>query len=294
MKGLLFLPLLAGCQPEFAFTGEVIEYVEVEVEVETVDTDEHPANIVEGFVQIEGLQELDILVFVDRSGSMNVYETKLYSGMTQLWADVETVTTEWSMTFSATDPYALVTEGPYTHVDSDIDMLVGLIGMSKPGGEEGFDAMVEYCGVNPDCLDDDTLIIFISDEEEQSTITAAEFKSFLDSTALKQYDVISIVGNGVDCATHGGEYIELVNLLGKTHVDLCSDWTAALVDFSILFGLIDTWELMYEPVVSTIQVFDEWQPYPHWTFDSSMNQLLFTVPPDEGSPVTIAYDSWIP
>ena len=140
------------------------------------------------------------------------------------------------------------------------------------------------------------LLIFISDEDEQSVFTADVFIYWLkDEFKEVQHDIVSIVNIGTgDCESDwdayvGEKYMELSVYYGKTATDICSDWELALADSTFLVGPLDYINLSQIPVEATIVVYIEKVITEDWYYLSSTNTVYLDFAPVGGSLIEVGY-----
>ena len=142
----------------------------------------------------------------------------------------------------------------------------------------------------------DKLIIFISDEDEQSVFTADIFHHWLQDEYINvQHDTVSIVQlETSDCETGwsasiGKKYEELSAYYGKTATDICSDWELALADSTFLTGPRDYIELSQVPIEDSITVYVDRVITEDWYYLPSTNIVYLDFIPMEGSLVEVGY-----
>jgi len=323
MKKLLCLMFtivsITGCQsPDYQVvygkTVTVTEYVEVRVEdtaepeiVYIRDTGWDDEIWVENFTQPLSVDGVDILWVIDTSGSMYRYDPELMAGIEAMMLALPA--SGWRLAMISNDPNKASAESQFPLVPGDtIDDAMDMYSMMGRGGfEEGFDAAFEYITLNtyaqtwmrPDAA---LLVVFVSDEEEQSNdhfTDIANFKSWyggLRNGSAFMASIVNVAAADSVCTVTpspidiGDRYMEATNHFGGTVVDICdSDWSAGVQDASRQLEPYEEWLLEYEPVEASIEVFINGAINSDWTYDSSLNKVLFTVVPAGGSHVEIAY-----
>jgi hypothetical protein len=332
MKKLLYLMMViavavTGCQtPDYQviYADRVTEYVEVEtetivyvgdtgepevvyVEVEVNDTGWDDDIWVEHFTQPMGADGVDILWIIDTSGSMYRYDIQLMAGIEAMMNALPE--SGWRLAMMSNDPAQASIENQFPLVPGDdIDDALDMYNaMGRGGREEGFDSAYEYMFNNSYAStwmrsDAALLVVFVSDEEEQSDDhfpLVDDFISWYSTLRLGSAYLASI--NNVEvadsvCASPpnsidiGDRYMEATNYFGGTIVDVCSeDWSAGVTDASTQVEPFEEWPLEYEPKPDSIEVFINGSLNSDWTYDSSENKVLFTVIPTGGVLVEIAY-----
>ena len=326
MKKLLCLVIVAAvsliscAQPDYqvVYADKVTEYVEVETVVYVGDTGEPDVIYVEdtgwnddlwveNFIQPLSVDGVDILWIIDTSGSMNRYDPLLLAGIEAMMNALPE--SGWRLAMLSSDPNkaALESQFPLVPGDDVADAMDMYTYMGRGGMEEGFDAAYEYIVNNPYAStwmrhDAALLVVFVSDEEEQSNdhfANVVDFTNWYSSLRGGSAFVASI--NNVAqadsvCASTpsaidvGDRYMEAVNHFGGTVVDICSeDWSPGVTDASHQLEPYEEWPLAYAPKPSSIEVFIDGTPNTDWTYDSVENKVIFTVIPGAGVLVEIAY-----
>lgn len=250
------LILLAGCTTDYGITTEIIELVDPSQPV-----------VVDSLIQPSEPISIDVLIVLDTSGSMSDNYEQVSRGVEILRGDIEGITYDYRIGFinsSLIEPYF---SGPYNVYSSAIDFLLAPWVLGGDREEIAFYAAYEFATIAEEgdiFFRDyaDKLLIFISDEDEQSVLTADTFHYWLkDEFKEVQHDIVSIVNIGTgDCESDwdayvGEKYMELSVYYGKTATDICSDWELALADSTFLVGPLDYINLSQVPVEATIVVY---------------------------------------
>ena len=156
---------------------EVPVYIEIEVPVYIEDTSiDDPGLIwVDSFIQPNTVDGIDILWVIDTSGSMFRFDPQLMAGIEVMLSALPP--TSWRLVMMSNDPSRAVLESQFPLVPGDdiLDAEAMYASMARGGFEEGFDAVYEYMFNNPYSStwmrpDAGLLVVFVSDEEEQSTV----------------------------------------------------------------------------------------------------------------------------
>lgn len=291
----LFLAIVApACASDNILTYKHIEEVEV-----------YPDVWVDSFIQPVATDGYDILWVIDRSGSMNIHDANLLIGIETMMSALP-VDTGWRLGIISTDGNESVSNQTFPLVPGDdavdaTNSLNSLAGSSSWGmsGEEGFEAVYSYVTLNPYSAtwmrpSAALLIVFVSDEEEQSTWEVQEFASYLRVTRSLTF-ITSIVGleAGGGCGDQEGlRYLDLAKDFNGIEIDICSsDWSQGVEEASKEFEPIDEIELTETPQEGSIVVFLDGVPTTStdWQFDISTNTVYFLVVPDDGVLVEVAY-----
>ena len=319
---VLLVTMIAGCTSNVDYVlhgegdgetvyvevpGETVEvpvYILVEVPGET----EYGEIWVDSFDQPQSVDGVDILWIIDTSGSMNRYDPELMAGIEAMLAALPE--SGWRLAMMSNDPATAVTEAQFPLVPGDdiVDAMDMYDAMGRGHREEGFDATYEYVMNNPYGAtwlrpDAALLVVFVSDEEEQSDdhfSNIADFKSWYSSLRggsaflasinnVAQADsVCATVPNPIDV---GDRYMEATNHFGGVVVDICAeDWAPGVQDASNRLEPYEKIKLTH--TVSdedTIRVFINGALNWDWYYQASDNTVYFNVIPAGNDHVDIAY-----
>ena len=287
--------------------GETIEvpvYILVEVPGET----EYGEIWVDSFDQPQSVDGVDILWIIDTSGSMGRYDPELMAGIEAMLEALPE--SGWRLAMMSNDPdqASLESQFPLVPGDDIVDAMDMYAAMGRGHREEGFDAAYEYINNNsyastwlrPDAA---LLVVFVSDEEEQSDDhfpNIDDFKSWYGSLRGGSAFLASInnVAQADSVCTSppsiidiGDRYMEATNHFGGVVVDICAeDWAPGVQDASSRLEPYEKIELTY--VVSdedTIRVFVNGALNWDWYYQASDNTVYFSVIPAGNDHVDIAY-----
>lgn len=260
--------------------------------------------IVDSYVQPNQLEELDVLVGLDTSGSMSDNYEDVASGMDLLRIDIESLTLDYQFGYITMDPTELGYVGPYDSSSSAIDMMMAPSLLPTTIWEEGFASTYRFLtseeGAEFRRPDADFLLFLISDEDEQSAISADLFYDWLqDEFSHVRYDVVTISHvEDSDCPAvwgYGYKYIELSALYGKDTIDICqNDWSVWLSDSSYLTQLRD-WLVLSEPepILSSIIVYVDGEAIYDWTYLEETNTIQLGFVPGYGSFIEVGYNVYV-
>ena len=258
--------------------------------------------IVDSYVQPDQLESLDVLVVLDTSGSMSDNYEDVADGMDILRSDIESLTLDYKFGYITMDPNEISYTGPYDSSSTAIDMLMAPSLLPNTFLEEGFGATYGFFNSDDGLAfrrpEADFLLFLISDEDEQSAITATLFYDWLhDEFKDVNHDVVCVINpdNG-DASTWsheiGFKYIELSDLYGKDAVDLqAEDWSAWLSDSSYLTQLKDSIQLSEaDPILDSIIVYIDQQPVHNWSYIEETNSVKLGFVPSYGSIIEVGYN----
>lgn len=314
---LLLVSMIAGCTGgiDYVIHGDGPgDPVYVEVEVPTYILVEVPTGIeygeiwVDSFIQPLSVDGVDILWIIDTSGSMNAYDPRLIAGIEAMMNALPE--TGWRLAMLSSDPAKAVKEAQFPLIPGDdvADALNMYNAMLRGGREEGFDAAYEYIVNNTYAstwmrLDAALLIVFVSDEEEQSDdhfVNLLDFTNWYGglrngSTYLASINNVakadSVCVKSPSSLDIGHRYMDAVNHFGGTIVDICSeDWSAGVTDASARIEPYESLELTHVPAdIGSIRVFINGSLNWNWYYEPSDNTVYFTIIPGADDLVEIAY-----
>ena len=322
---LVAVGLIAGCQqPDYAVvTGgegktETVyvevegptEYVEVPVYIEVEVPAEHGDIWIDSFTQSQSTDGVDILWVIDTSGSMYRYDPQLMAGIEAMLTALPA--SGWRLNMISNDPTCAAGESRFPLVPGDdiTDATDMYNLMCRGGREEGFDAVYEYVVNNPYShtwmrpSSAALLVVFVSDEEEQSDDHfpyVADFTWWYSNLRSAGSTYIASIINKDPAESLcerppnpfdvGERYMEATNWFGGTIVDICDeDWAAGVADASNQIEPKESLELTHTPdPTSAIRVFINGELNHDWYYDSIDNTIYFTVIPNGGELVEVGY-----
>ena len=299
---ILFI-LLAGaaCSPDYGVVGSGgVETIYVEVPVEIDDDD---VIWVDNFVQPSVANGIDILWVIDTSGSMSSHQAKLLLGIEAMMLSLPA--TGWRLNMISNSPDKVGQEQQFPLVPGDTlqDAQDMYDRMARGHLEMGFDAVEEYINNNPYSYtwmrpNAALLVVFVSDEEDQSAMSVLEFTTWYPSVSQGVYlaSIVNIDPLDSLCPTNshyiGYNSMEATRYFNGVIVDICSDdWSAGVADASIQIEPYESYELSHIPSdVDSIRVFIDGAVYNDWHFVRTENVIYFDVIPEPNVLVEMAYD----
>jgi hypothetical protein len=302
---------LWGCLSDHFLTYEKsdtqIEYVYVQDNYIPGEVDSGIAEPiwVDSFSQPKLSNGVDIIWVIDGSGSMQDDYDKILIGIDDMMNNLPNVS--WRLMIISMSPFhsSILNSFPLLPGDTTLDALIMFSDNVIGTHEKGFESVYSYIIDNPDSqnwMRDDAslLVVFVSDEEEQSNTMfplVDMYSMWLDSYREHVY-VSSIINVNVEdslCNYFGhnvGErYMDLTNLYAGQIVDICSeDWSQGVADAANQLQLTEWYDLTMTPTVqASITVFVDGILWQDWEYNVQENRVYFlTVPPEE-SLVEIAY-----
>ena len=287
------------------------ETIEVEVEVPVYVEVEVPVNEgiiwVDSFTQHMSIDGIDILWVVDRSGSMNRYNADLLAGVEAMLLALPV--SDWRLVMISADPRKAVDSNEFPLVPGDdIDDAAAMLAtLTSAPYEEGFNAVYQYINHNPYSStwmrpDAGLLVVFVSDEEEQSRVEypyPSDFISWYGSLRMGSVFMASIVNQESStsmCSLPpsmidvGERYMEATEMLGGIVVDICdTDWSPGVTDATHSIEPVEKIELTHKAEVDSIRVFINGALNHDWFYVESENTVYFTVIPTAGQLVEVGY-----
>ena len=313
---LLWILMLVSCMAEHMLTYEVerIEYEEVEkwmdsqdvyVEFEIEDTGQDAADIwVDNFTQPGNFEGVDILWVIDPSGSMHNDMPRVVTGIGDMLSVLPL--SGWRLAIISTDPTIADATNSFPLIPGDdaLDAENQLNTTVFGHHEKGFDAVKAYMSndYSPTWMREDAalLVVFVSDEEEQSIAnfpTTSKFVSWV--SAQREYVFVSSIVNfatgdsecNAPAIFHGKRYMEAADAFGGQKIDICSqDWSQGVADAGTQITQYDYWELTHVPLYDNrIYVFIDGSPNYDWYYEPTENRVYFNTMPHDKSLVEIAY-----
>jgi len=277
--GMSFL-FFGGCSPDYSINDQQETRV-----------------VVDSFVQAEEIEDLDVLVVVDTSGSMLDDADEVGSGLEIFRSDIEGLTSTYRIAFITTDADRLGYTGYYDTSSSSIDLMLAPGLLPSVSGEAGFESTYVFIssdeGIEFKRDEADFLLFLISDEDEQSSISSAIFKDWLQNEFSEvNHDVVSITSlEDSECSWEiGFKYIELSALYNKDAIDICAEgWEVWLAESSFLTQMIREIQLTEIPILESVVVYVDQQITYAWTYSEPSNSIYLDVIPDYGSVVEAGY-----
>jgi len=277
----------------------IIEYIEVEVEPD--------AEIwIDSFDQVGAFDEIDILWVIDKSCSMIAHNASLLDGVGAMMNNLPT-DVNWRLkmiTAGGSSHIVQPTTFPLTRGDSAADALDMLNALPADGYEKGFDAAKNYISTDAYAQtwmrpDASMLIVFVSDEEEQSTMTVSDFTTWYENRRQSVYMASIVNVNAADsvCASPpyvnniGLRYMEATDYFSGNVIDICEDdWATAVEEATNEIEPYESYRLTHIPYTDTIVVFADGSLYHDWHFDEADNKVYFDILPAEGVHVEVGYE----
>lgn len=307
-KRFLFaLALVAGCGPDYSIVGHDEIYIKVHEEVIVEDTGVEDTGTpigdiwVDSFEQPETTNGVDILWVIDTSCSMGDNQERLLGGIEEMMLNLPEA--DWRLNMISASPDVVAGEQQFPLVPGDTikDAEYMYEHMAVGSWEQGFSSVEEYILYNSYAQtwlrwDAALLVVFVSDEEEQSGGTVGDFVYWLDFVRSTVYvsSIVNLTPSESLCSISdvytGQRYQDATNAFNGVITDICfDDWTEGVRDASVQIDPISEWSLTHVPIKESIVVFMDGVPFMDWQYHSNRNEITFDVIPDGGSLVEIGY-----
>ena len=256
--------------------------------------------VIDSYIQANKIEEIDVLISLDTSGSMRDNYEDVAQGMELLRGDIESLTLDYQFGYITMDTTQLSYVGPYDSTSNAIDMLMAPSLLPSTSLEEGFGATYSFLDSEeglafrrPEAA---FLLFLISDEDEQSAITTDLFYDWLQAEFTDvRHDVVAITQlEDSECGyTYdiGYKYEELSYLYNKDPIDICAeDWSVWLSDSSYLTELKDYIFLSEEkPIIESIVVYVGGEYTTDWNYIEESNKIQLGFVPNYGELVEAGY-----
>ena len=319
MKRFLSLALLfavmIGCEGDYtiydAHPPEVV-YVDVPVEVPVEVPGDGGDVWIDSFEQPFTMDGIDIVWLIDKSGSMTQHANSVVAGIEQMMLSLPPAGWRLGITTSSWTDSNGTQQFPLVPGDTVQDAWDAYNNTGNGHYEAGFDALYAYLienQYNQSWLRQDAglLVVFVSDEDEQSTrdftSTAAGLQDFINwyghqRNSVFLASIINIHETQNDCTWGvpalyvGDRYMDATNAFGGVVVDICSpDWAPGVQAATAQTAPHEEWELTYTPLVDTLIVFEDFveKDSAEWQYNALTNSVEFVVIPPEGALVEIGY-----
>ena len=298
LLAILSVLSIVGCEPDYGIIGQVgTEYVYVEVPTEGP----HTEIWVDSFIQPTSMDGVDILWVIDTSGSMHDDEPRLLAGIEAMMNSLPAH--GWRLNMISNSPPHVHTDAQFPLVPGDdiVDAKAMFYNMRGGVYEQGFDALEAYLYHNPYANqwmrnDAALLVVFVSDEEDQSNQTVGEFVNYY--TGLRDHVFLASIVHldpaeslcNLTSYNTGYNSIDATQQLGGVIVDICSeDWAPGVQDASAQVEPYEELKLTHRPIKNEIYVFINGIPNYDWYYVRSDNTVYFDIIPESNDLVEIAY-----
>ncbi len=146
------------------------------------------------------------------------------------------------------------------------------------------------------------LVVFVSDEEEQSNINFPAVSDFMGwytmqrmgsvfmASIVNQDPSISLCSYPPNPRDVGTRYMEATNVLSGVIIDICdSDWSPGVTDATNSIEPVESIKLTHKAEADSIRVFINGSLNHDWLYVESENTVYFTIIPSAGQLVEVGY-----
>jgi len=267
--------------------------------------------IIDNFTQ-DGMMGSDILFVIDNSGSMSSNQTQLSNNFDTFINTLSVSGYDYQIAFITTDQSTFegdiitpLTPDPVAEAMSQIASISYHGSPYERGMDQSWNATMGAGDAAPGSafLRDDAklVVIYISDEDDYSTVTPSTMEGRLlslksDPTMVVAHAVAGDVPGG--CTSNGGaqagtDYYNLVTAMGGTFLSICAeDWGTPMEELARESLAVNTFYLSDNPIEDTISAEIDGIISTDWTYDASANGVTFIPVPSDGSTIDITYALW--
>ncbi len=293
----IFIGVLVGSCSDYTISSTAPDPVVV------IQQDDPDGTVwVDSFLQPSLVNGVDVLWVIDTSGSMVTHQERLLAGIEAMMNALPPA--GWRLNIVSASPPQVLNEQQFPLVPGDTVVQATTMYQSVTTGhyEAGLEAAMNYMDSNtyahtwmrPDAA---LLVVFVSDEEDQSNITVSNFTTWYAFQRPHVFlaSIVNLPPAESLCNSNnynnGDRYIEATNNFNGTVVDICSDdWSPGVIDASVQIQPHEYWDLSYVPHADTVRVFfDRILTEVGWSYDVSLNRVVFDAPPPPGVLVEIGY-----
>lgn len=281
-----------------------------------VEALQHGDGDVEQWVQQQWEQEeipvLDILWVIDDSGSMSPFQQNLSTNIGSFMSAFITTGADFNMAVITTsDPYFnTIVSSSTPNPEASMSALV-ITGIYGAGIERGIQQAMESLDYGSAAPGGDffrahakLVVIFVSDEPDQSYGGWTSYIPFFDNIKpIGDFIPFAVIGDHPNgClynyrnVQYGAGYWDIVQNYGGSWYSICAtDWGIQLQSLANEVTERKTFFLDEpDPIEDTIEVKVNGQVTTDWTYDPSVNSVIFNdgSVPTEGQTITIDYALW--
>ena len=299
--------LLTACSPDYGILPPEQTIIQQYQQDTAVEGDVW----VDSMFQRQTTNGIDIIWIIDQSGSMNNDSDRIIAGIEAMLNALPE--SGWRLNIISTDPDSAFGYNLFPLIPGDsIDVLIALFADMQTlsdGDEKGFLALYNYIIYNEAAdwwmrEDAALLVVFVSDEEEQSTGDFPLVADFVEWFSGLKYPGSTFVASIVNLDAHesvcdpvpasgfvGTRYIDAANHYNGAVLDICSeDWSQGVQDAVADMDPYEEIYLTHAPDPDSVRVFlDGVDTTTGWYYDASINAVVFDVIPDGGVLIEVVY-----
>jgi len=304
---LLMSLLLTACSPDYG----ILPPEQIINQQYQQDTAIEGDVWVDSMFQRQTTNGIDIIWIIDQSGSMANDSDRIIAGIEAMLNSLPE--SGWRLNIISTDPDSAFGYDLFPIIPGDsLDMLIDLFAsMQDLSGidERGFSAIYNYLKYNDYSdwwmrEDAALLVVFVSDEDEQSTSDFPFVSDFVDWFSSLKHPGSTFVASIANLSADetvcnpiptpdvvGKRYTEAANNFNGAIIDICSnDWSQGVQDAIDGTDPYEEISLTHIPAEGSVRVFlDGVDTISGWYYDASRNIVVFEVIPDGGVLIEVAY-----
>jgi len=277
----------------------------------------YAGTVTESFEQLATIKT-DILFVIDNSGSMSRNQTNLKNNFDFFINVFTAAAADFQIAFITTDDEEFVLGAIVTDASTDpvgeVEDIIDEIGTSGSPTEAGlyYAYRAMQAGAEAEAggtfsrIDSKLVVIYVSDEEDYSASFsgmspvdyANELRSQRSSNALVGAHAVagdhpSGCSSSNGYAQYGEGYYDIVTELAGTFMSICTtDWGEQLDTIARETIASQIYYLSNDPIKETIEVITDGAANSDWEYDETLNAIVFTILPDEGSTTDVNYAIW--
>lgn len=265
----------------------------------------------------DGNARSDILFIIDNSCSMGTNQTNFKNNFDSFMTVFETAGVDYQIAFITTDDPNFVNGKIVTPADmnpvGEVNAIIDSIGIHGSAHERGLLTSYESTsGIGDAALgstflrsDAKLVVIYVSDEPDfsgsYSSMTPLDYSAHLQSLKTTKELVVAhaVAGDYPSGCTANGSaqfgdgYYDVVNDLAGVFMSICAtDFGAQLDTLARESMAITIFYLNNNPIESTILVEVDSTIVTDWSYDLSINAIVFNSAPVEGSKIEVTYAIW--
>lgn len=262
--------------------------------------------ITESFV-VETRREVDLLLIVDDSGSMEEEQQRLASNASSIINGLGVYSTDYHIGVITTSSSTLRGEIITNQTINPIDVLATQVvaGIRGSAIERGADMAIEALSIGGSAApgtpffrqDSKLVLVWITDEDDHSYRGPRDWANFFLSLKPLQSDVLgwAIIGDpivGCSSASPGDRESDLAARLGGGWNSICeTNWQSNFELLTMVAAANTIFELEKTPIEGTITVYVNGAPSQDWRYEPSLNSVILDGQnrPSAGHSVTIEY-----
>jgi len=272
------------------------------------------AYVIDEFEQKEDIMS-DVLFVIDNSCSMSGHQTNLKNNFDSFINVFSTSGADYQIAFITTDSAEIIdnaiitpsTQNPILAVNDIIDS-IGISGNPvEKGLKYSYEATLAGASAGPGSQfmrnNARLVVIYVSDEPDASSnyspwMSPSDYSSHLRSLKPSNNLIIAHAvagdypggcsGNGY--AQFGDGYYDVVNDFNGTFMSICAtDWGVQMDALARDSISSFSFSLSKTPIEDTIEVYVDGVESFAWSYNQSINSVVFSVSPPEGSNIEITY-----